>query len=76
MPHDYFRYTVACARNLAERSGLRVELAENDGGFLAVFSNLIGIGAKVWPKESLLTVDNSSKPKHYLSTRMLARKPS
>ena len=33
MPFDFYRYTEAAARNLAERSGLQVELAAADGGY-------------------------------------------
>ena len=75
VPHDYYRYTAAGARLLAEGAGLRVELAEADGGYAAVLSNVFGLGTKFWSEAQLQAVENASRPRHYLSTRMLAVKP-
>lgn len=78
VPHDYFRYTVAGARSIAEAAGLRVELAETDGGYAAVLSNVLGLGSKFWTLQELQHMNNKSAvalPRHYLSTRMIALKP-
>ena len=76
VPFDFYRYTEAAARNLAERSGLQVELAAADGGYSAVLSNVLGLGAKFWSDGALNeTRPNDGTPRHYLSTRMLAVKP-
>ena len=82
VPHDYFRYSVSCARKLAERAGMAVELAAADGSYTAVLSNVLGLGAKFWPVAALQMDDNvttlahkEDKPRHYLSTKMLAVKP-
>ena len=45
VPNDYFRFTTSGARAIAESAGLEVEFAEGDGGFVAVLSNLVGLGS-------------------------------
>ena len=75
VPFDFFRYTVKSAQRLAQESGLTVEFAKPDGGYAAVLSNTLGLGAKFWPYSVLNETSSGSKPKHYLSTRMLAFKP-
>lgn len=52
-PDDFFRYTTSGARTIAESAGLHVDFSEGDGGFAAVFSNLLGLGAKFWSDEEL-----------------------
>lgn len=77
VPFDYFRFTVAGARELASSAGLAVELAEGDGGLGAVLSNVLGLGAKFWADADLRRGENASSAPvgHYMSTRMVARKP-
>ena len=79
MPDDYFRYTVAGAQAVAQAAGLKVESVEADGGYTAVLSNVLGLGAKFWTLEKLLRMNASAQaqglPRHYLSTRMIAVKP-
>lgn len=79
VPDDYFRYTVAGAQAVAQAAGLKVESVEADGGYTAVLSNVLGLGAKFWTLEKLLRMNASAQaqglPRHYLSTRMIAVKP-
>ena len=76
VPNDYFRFTTSGARAIAESAGLEVEFAEGDGGFVAVLSNLVGLGSHHWTLEDLTRHDNERQlTLHYLSTRMVARKP-
>lgn len=74
VPHDYFRYTVAGARNLVESAGLEVLLAEPDGGYAAVLSNLLGIGSQHWSSKDLHDGETSNDLFPYMSTRMIASK--
>ena len=76
VPFDFFRYTAKGARAVAEDAGLVVELAEGDGGYAAVLSNLLGLGSHHWTDEDLSRDENKKGPTlHYLATRMIARKP-
>ena len=77
VPADFFRYTMAGARMLAESAGLVVESVEPDGGYLAVLSNVLGIGSSFWGRAGDLQRQPfpGSDIMHYLSTRMVARKP-
>ena len=76
VPADYFRYTVAGARALAESAGLVVDTAEPDGGYLAVLSNVLGVGSSFWrPGDLQRQPFPGAEIMHYLSTRMVARKP-
>lgn len=53
VPRDYFRYTAAGARLIAESVGLQVEFAHADGGAAAVIGNVLGLSAKFWTPEEL-----------------------
>ena len=53
VPRDYFRYTAAGARLVAERAGMEVEFAQADGGAAAVIGNVLGLSAKFWTPEEL-----------------------
>ena len=56
--------------------GLVVESAEPDGGYLAVLSNVLGLGSSFWGDGDLQRQPfPGAEVMHYLSTRMVARKP-
>jgi SAM-dependent methyltransferase len=81
VPFDFFRYTVSGARAVAESAGLRVESAAPDGGYVAVLANLLGLGSHHWTDDELARGADSAALAsgtgvgHYLSTRLIARKP-
>lgn len=76
VPNDFFRFTAEGARAVAESAGLAVEFAEGDGGYNAVLGNVLGLGSKFWTDQQLAEGEKRKDATlHYLSTRMIARKP-
>ena len=62
---------------MSVRAGLVVETAEPDGGYLAVLSNVLGLGSSFWGAGDLQRQPfPGAEIMHYLSTRMVARKPA
>ena len=76
VPSDFFRFTAEGARSVAESVGLTVDFSEGDGGYAAVLGNMLGLGSKFWSDQQLAEGESSKQATlHYLSTRMIARKP-
>lgn len=80
VPRDYFRYSAAGARLVAEAAGLEVQYSHADGDGTAVVGNVLGLSAKYWRATELeagsgVPHGTAAVPEAYLSTRMIARKP-
>ena len=69
---DYFRYTSAAARSLAEEAGLLVEWGEADGGYATVLCETAGLhAADVCAQATGVPLD--TRGGFYLASAMLAR---